>query len=201
MAKVSQEHLDARRRQILDGARRAFVRNGFHATSMQDVFAEVGLSAGAVYRYFGGKDEIVAAIATEAIGRATESFRAVVASDPPPPLEEVVRALVKIVEELDEDHGATRLALQVWGEASRSPVLADVFSRSYGDIRERFTTLARRYQKNGSIDPDVPPEAVAKVLTGLVPGFVMQRALLGDVDADEYAAGVAALVRTPVVAG
>ncbi|MGW9069182.1 helix-turn-helix domain-containing protein, partial [Streptomyces yangpuensis] len=54
MARVSQAHLDARRRQILDGATRCFTRNGFHATSMQDVLKEVDLSAGAVYRYFSG---------------------------------------------------------------------------------------------------------------------------------------------------
>ena len=54
MPKVSDAHRAARRRQILDAARRRFVRNGFHATSMQDIFAEAGLSAGAVYRYFPG---------------------------------------------------------------------------------------------------------------------------------------------------
>src|ERR1700685_4704206 len=65
--RITQEHLDARRRQILDAARRRFIKNGFHATSMQDVLTEADLSAGAVYRYFRGKEDIIAAIADEAL--------------------------------------------------------------------------------------------------------------------------------------
>ena len=63
MPRVSEAHLAARRQQILDAARVCFTRNGFHATSMQDVIAEAGLSVGAVYRYFRSKEELVAAIA------------------------------------------------------------------------------------------------------------------------------------------
>ena len=37
------EYRDARRDQILTAARRCFLRDGFHATSMQDLFAEAGL--------------------------------------------------------------------------------------------------------------------------------------------------------------
>lgn len=75
MARVSQEHLDARRRQILDGAALCFARNGFHATSMQDVLKEVDLSAGAVYRYFSGKEELIAAIVTEVLQEVGDAFR------------------------------------------------------------------------------------------------------------------------------
>ncbi|MBW8820389.1 MAG: helix-turn-helix transcriptional regulator, partial [Streptomyces sp.] len=67
MARVSQAHLDARRRQILDGAAVCFARNGFHATSMQDVLKEADLSAGAVYRYFSGKEELIGAIVGEVL--------------------------------------------------------------------------------------------------------------------------------------
>ena len=84
MARVSQAHLDARRRQILDGAARCFARNGFHATSMQDVLRESGLSAGAVYRYFASKEEIVAAIAGEAFGLVRAAFADAAAAVPPP---------------------------------------------------------------------------------------------------------------------
>jgi AcrR family transcriptional regulator len=74
MPRRPQEHLDARRRQILDAARRCFVRDGFHATSMQDVLAEAELSVGAVYRYFKGKDDIIAAIVAEALAEVATTF-------------------------------------------------------------------------------------------------------------------------------
>lgn len=74
MARVSQAHLDARRRQILDAAALCFARNGFHATSMQDVLKEADLSAGAVYRYFSGKEELIAAIVSEVLGEVRAAF-------------------------------------------------------------------------------------------------------------------------------
>jgi TetR/AcrR family transcriptional regulator, transcriptional repressor of aconitase len=43
------------------------LRDGFHETSMQDLFAEAGLSAGAVYRYFSSKDDMVLAIAEQSM--------------------------------------------------------------------------------------------------------------------------------------
>ena len=62
MPKVGQEHLDARRQQIVDAARARFAAHGFARTSMADIVAESGLSTGAIYRYFTSKDEIVVAV-------------------------------------------------------------------------------------------------------------------------------------------
>jgi len=64
MPRVSEDHLTARREQILAAARRCFLRKGVHNTSMQDLIGEAGMSVGAVYRYFRSKDEIINAIKT-----------------------------------------------------------------------------------------------------------------------------------------
>ena len=48
-----------RRERILAAAERAFVRHGFHATTMQHVADEIGMSAGNLYRYFPSKEAIV----------------------------------------------------------------------------------------------------------------------------------------------
>ena len=51
---------DAEKRQrILEAAEHAFVRHGFHATTMQHVAEEIGMSAGNLYRYFPSKEAIV----------------------------------------------------------------------------------------------------------------------------------------------
>ena len=61
MPKVSKEHSEARRRQIIDAAYQCFARKGFHQTTMRDIYEEAGLSPGAVYHYFDSKDEIIQA--------------------------------------------------------------------------------------------------------------------------------------------
>ena len=66
-----------RRERILEGAERAFVRHGFHATTMQHVADELGMSAGNLYRYFPSKDAIVEGLcAVDQEGRAKRLRRA-----------------------------------------------------------------------------------------------------------------------------
>jgi AcrR family transcriptional regulator len=196
MPRVSQAHLDARRRQILDAARRCFVRNGFHATSMQDVLGEANLSAGAVYRYFRSKDEIIAAIAGEAVAEVSGALHSAFDAADPPPLDEVLGAAFLAVQRVDAEQGMARLALQVWGEAVRSPALAEVLKGEIGRVRGSLAGLVRVYQDRGLIDADTPAEQVAQVLIGLLPGFVFQHALLGDVEPDAFRAGLRALLPT-----
>ncbi len=64
MARVTQEHLDARRRQILQGAMREFGLKGLDpgAATIDDIAAAAGLSKGSIYSYFKNKDELFDAI-------------------------------------------------------------------------------------------------------------------------------------------
>jgi TetR/AcrR family transcriptional regulator, transcriptional repressor of aconitase len=194
MPRVTQEHLDSRRRQILDAARRRFVKNGFHATSMQDVLTEADLSAGAVYRYFRGKDDIIAAIAEEALAELTASVADVLDSDPLPSLEDVVGQILATVGRLDAGQELANIALQVWAEALRSPALAERVAETFHGLRRVLADLAAVYAERGLIPPDVPPMSVAKVLMAIGPGFAMQRALLGDVDEEMFQDGLRTLL-------
>ena len=196
MPRVSQAHLDARRRQILDAARRCFVRNGFHATSMQDVLAEANLSAGAVYRYFRGKDEIIAAIAGEAVAEVAGALDSAFDTSDPPPLDEVLGAAFLAIQRVDAEQGVAKLALQVWGEAVRSPALAEILQGEIRRVRGSLTRLVRVYQARGLMAADAPAEQAAQVLVGLLPGFVFQHALLGDVDPAAFRAGLRTLLTT-----
>jgi len=58
-----------RRQHILTSAWRCFSRDGFHATSMDDIIAATGMSSSAVYRYFRSKEEIIRASAEEGVVR------------------------------------------------------------------------------------------------------------------------------------
>ena len=83
MPKVSDEHKEERRRQILEGARRAFARYGYERATVVRLEQEIGLSRGAIFSYFPDKWAIFFALAEEDYARAgelwiREGFRAVI---------------------------------------------------------------------------------------------------------------------------
>ncbi|GAA3501541.1 TetR/AcrR family transcriptional regulator [Streptomyces prasinosporus] len=200
MARVSQEHLDARRRQILDGAAACFARNGFHATSMQDVLKEADLSAGAVYRYFGGKEELIAAIVTEVLDTVRGILeRAARESPPPTPDVLIPRALARMREQRPAtlDGGEwmfPRLMIQVWTETTRSPELAVVLGEGYRDVRTAWGKVVESYQDAGLMPADADADAVARAMIALVQGFAAQMALFGGLSERTLGEGLRALM-------
>jgi len=200
MPRVSEAHLEARRQQVLDAARVCFARRGFHRTSMQDVFAESGMSAGAVYRYFKSKDEIVAAIADEVVTGALRLMDDVLAATPMPPLPEVLRRVVEYVEDRAGGQGEIRIAIQVWAEATHDERLAAIAADKYGRIRGAWREVVVRAQQEGQLPTDGDATRTSQVLFSLITGYILQRVLLGDVDPTSYADGLADLLRSSAVA-
>jgi AcrR family transcriptional regulator len=58
---VRAARVSSRRRQVLDAAVKAMGRTGFHQMSMQDLAAEAEVSVGLLYKYFGGKEDLLLA--------------------------------------------------------------------------------------------------------------------------------------------
>jgi TetR/AcrR family transcriptional regulator, transcriptional repressor of aconitase len=187
MPKVSEEHLAARRRQILDAALVCFSRGGFHQTSMQQIFEESGLSPGAVYRYFRGKEEIVQAIAAETLGGLAAALEA----GPPTGPAAMFERLLDAIDEVALRDQRLRLALQVWGEAMVNPRVAGFVRRAIEGLRQRIAA-----------ELDCPePDAAARVLVALAQGVVVQRDLYGDdFDPAEFRAAALGLLSQPAVA-
>jgi AcrR family transcriptional regulator len=51
----------SRRRQVLDAAVKVMGKTGFHQMSMQDLATEAEVSVGLIYKYFGGKEDLLLA--------------------------------------------------------------------------------------------------------------------------------------------
>lgn len=195
MPPVSQRYRDSRRRQIIDAARRCFARTGFHGTSMQDVFAEAGLSAGAVYGYFASKDDLVSAIIEEVLAEIVVALDTLTDAEKPAPPYEVLGRVLQVLDRPSHGTELARLAVQVWAEAGRNPELGARLSGYYQEMRDRFTRLVQRYQRDGTLEPGDCAHDLAQVLTALGPAFLSQRALLDDVSADTFTRGLRGLTR------
>ena len=63
MPKVSAEHVEARRAQILEGARRCFARWGYDGATVPRLEREIGLSHGAIFNYYRSKLDLFVTLA------------------------------------------------------------------------------------------------------------------------------------------
>lgn len=196
MPRVSEEHRELRRAQVLLAARRCFHRNGFHATTMDDIIREAGLSAGAVYRYFPSKDSLIVEAASEAlaaIGSAVEGLLA--ADEVPPPLEAFAALIARIDQQIEGDgYDNARLALHGWAETARNPQLRALVGARYETFAEQAGELIVRWQRAGLAAPGLDPRAVGASMLSLMVGYVVQHAVTGGPDPAAYAAGVGQLL-------
>lgn len=184
MPRVSQEYKDQQRAEILDAARRCFVRNGFHRTSMQDVFTEAGRSAGAVYRYFPSKNDMILAVATQNLADVAEALRAALQSDNGDTGAEPGQAMAALLDEVATRHKDSQLAtvaLMVWSEALRNPQLADRLREAATAMTQDIASAVRERQAMGHLT-GAPAQEVAQALLAILPGFLLDLALLGPGD-------------------
>ncbi len=198
MPRVSDAHREHRREQIAAAALRCFLRSGFHRTSMADIIAEAGLSAGAIYLHFPGKREIALAAARSVLDRRTAQIDALSDSGAPLAPAALVRRLVG---ELAEEIGDTRIIVQLWGEATTDADMRDLVSEVFGELRGSFVHYLESWAMH---DRGVDAAAARAWAQTVVPallawgqGFMIQRALFPDFDADAYFASIDAIAAPP----
>jgi AcrR family transcriptional regulator len=203
MPKVTEEHVEARRRQILTAALRCFAREGFHRTTMQDIFREADLSPGAVYSYFKGKDELIGGIILEMMGFLGQSAALFREPLPDGRLRRPGEAIAEMIErfqalELGTVEERARIFPHFVGEQQRNPELNALVRAGIGQLREGFETLARVAQERGELDPALDPVEFSLLPISLLQGLLIQVGVFGDeIDLDAYAGAAAALLDGP----
>lgn len=207
MPKVTEEHVDARRRQILSAALRCFAREGFHRTTMQDIFREAELSPGAVYSYFKGKDEIIAAIIVTILGFIAEGAVAFEEPLPEGRLRRPGEALSELIEAYRSvDFGTAEERARIFphlaGEQQRNPELNAAARAGLDRLRASFAKLARAAQERGELDPAIDPEAFGRLPIAMLHGMLIQLAVYGDaLDLTAYARAAEAALDGPAADG
>jgi AcrR family transcriptional regulator len=165
MPKVSEEHKEARREQILAGAQRAFARHGYEGATVSRLEEETGLSRGAIFNYFENKE----ALFIELVRRSSDRFVEIW-------LHQGYRALLHAIAHEDPDW----LSVQV--EAARRVRTDERFREQLRRLDDEV--LARRESRYARLREvtreDVPIEVVAQFLSTLANGFAFARATDGE---------------------
>ena len=184
MPKISDEQRQARRDQILAATWRCFYRKGIHATSMEEILREADLSAGAVYLYYKGKDElIVTAISTYMTELRNLLLPILMKEEALPPLAfiyEITSAIAKHTRRKGVDLNV--VILMCWSEAQTNTQVKRLIYSFQLMYREALAQVVRQWQKRRDSNFRGDPEDLAKVLLSFFLGFIAQSALVGGVD-------------------
>lgn len=170
---------DRRRRQIIDAALACFRRRGFHQATMQEICAEASISAGALYRYFSSKNEIIAAIAEEFRGEEFDTFQRVAER------EGLIEAMCQAAEGFFAQAAGESGALHsdVMAECLRDPALAATMARASSHAEALLAGALKDAQRAGKIASDVDPSMAASILLGAMEGIGLRQAFRDDPDA------------------
>jgi TetR/AcrR family transcriptional regulator, transcriptional repressor of aconitase len=199
MPRITDERREARREQILEAARACLQEHGLEAVSMEMIIARSGLSTGAVYGYFKGKDQIINAVVTEGTAALGEQLVPILRNPQPPALPELIEQLLGTIASFGHGKrdGIDRLLVSIhgWSHSQTDPELRAATRLAYRRLRELFAETVTRWQAAGTFDAVADPSAVAELLTSVCLGFVAQRALAGDAGVRAHVDALEALSR------
>ena len=173
MSRTPDAYIKARTEEIRDAAFRVFVRKGIEPARMQDIAEEAGLSAGALYRYFDGKEDLTRRVfesCEQANRELFEQARAVTDS----PFEAILATGRTAWSWFDADDARDRLILHLDSTlaGARDPegLGAELAPRTAGVIDE-LEQLARAAQAAGELADDIDARALAVTLLALHQGL------------------------------
>lgn len=170
MPLVSDKHKEDRRAQIVAAALAAFARRGFAETSMRDILAESGLSAGAVYSYFPSKDDLVLHLAKESVNRWRASFSVFLQKKEKRPGDRLKKLVEEMLRTLEDKDSVREIGcdLGIWIHAVHHPELQEACLEVFGVVAAGFDSL---------LAPAKPSRPVGWSLLAHFQGLGLQAAL------------------------
>ncbi len=190
--KVSEEHIEKRKHQILDAAVSCFSRYGLYNATLDHIQREAGLSRGAVYHYFKSKKAIIEGIRQ----RSSQQTEAVVAASD-------VEGSARLLELVDASYAnlaspasvdAKSLALMLWAEALVDKSIMESQLPSFRPFLDALSESVVRAEQDNQINPEIDPEAIARVVSGALIGLQIQLTWEPEIDMDSAKRALVAML-------
>jgi AcrR family transcriptional regulator len=168
MPRVSQDQLDARRREILAGARASFARYGYEGATVRRLEEETGLSRGAIFHHFRDKDSLFFAVAEDDTATMVETVAR-------HGLVQVMRNLLARAHSA-EVPGWLGTQLEVSRRLRTDPEFAKRWAARSAAIAEATRARLRRQREAGVLRDDVDVDTLAQFLELAYDGLVLRLA-------------------------
>ncbi|TKW67323.1 MAG: TetR family transcriptional regulator [Paracoccus denitrificans] len=140
--------------QVLEGARRVFMRDGYSGASVDDIAREAAVSKATLYNYFPDKRLMFDAVFRDELERQRVDGVSLVTMDLP--IDQVLRFTGHLIaNHAVSEFGARTLRLAI-AEAERFPALAaEYYAIGPAALQSALETQMVRWQEKGMLRPDI----------------------------------------------
>ncbi|MGH8867807.1 MAG: TetR/AcrR family transcriptional regulator [Actinomycetes bacterium] len=150
---------------LLDAATRLFAERGFESTSVQQIVAAAGVTKGAMYHYFGSKDDLLYEIYARVLRMQTDRLERVAHTDMPVAVRVHTAAVDVVVTSVDnlDDTVIFFRSMHMLRPEKQAEIRAE--RRRY---HERFRGMVEEGQRADVFRTDVPADLVVDYFFGSV---------------------------------
>jgi AcrR family transcriptional regulator len=162
------------RAELMDSARRLFLRRGFQAASLELVAEEAGFTIGAVYSRFGGKADLFLAILDERIDQLVAEVAEVARTDQPIPAHAELLAGRRMAL-LEREREWFPLVVEFWAHAARDERLRREFAARHERLVGAYAGLIEADYARLGLPLPLAPEVLARAVVAMGNGVALER--------------------------
>lgn len=167
MPRVVPEYKEEAKGRILEAANQIFAEKGYRQSTMDDVAKKIGVSKGALYLYFGSKEELFEAIArTEPL--ALKEILYSTFNEKRSPLESASEFFDGMMKRYGSNLG---LGFEIFSEASRNPSLRRVLKKTQDQYVEVLTSFLGQLQKKGFVSDQLDLRSITYAVIAMWNGI------------------------------
>ncbi len=171
-----QERREQTRADLLAAARRAFLRDGFHAASLDAIAEDAGYTKGAFYSNFASKDDALVAVFEEHFRDRADAYeRLIFTTDS---VEDAYRAVARYWHDANEREPEwSRLVIEFMAHASRHEHLREAVKEVRRRGLDRIVELVEQLAERHGVEYTVPITELVRGSGALNRGLAVEQLL------------------------
>ncbi len=162
------------REQLLNAALVCFRRQGYSATTLDDIARQAGTTRGAIHWHFGNKVELFNTLVREQYERAATIFSEIYKLVEDSPLQQLRQLLIHWLSYVEEDEDFRAMLELLTLKTEVGPELAEGLQENVRGQRRSlayFASLIGKGIEMGEVRPEVEPDVAALAVLGMVNGI------------------------------
>ncbi len=177
--KVSQEHKEQRRANILEAAKEVFIEHGYERATMKHIMDAAAVSRGGLYQYFSNKEDVYEAILEESLSKSAKSMESLLKNEVSSYWDLLRQSIFGESGEPDDEMdpmAPSNLEFFVTGRNDKR-------RREYGRVRyidgmKIYKDIIEQGQKSGEFSTRFDSEILARSIISSIDGLALDHTIL-----------------------